>query len=146
MGRRKNQELYYIAGGGKVAPIGTRPGQQAGMVPRSQPTAAVVASKPSAAIAKPLMQHQQPNSKLDEQIIEMRLQQETLQKERDFYFGKLRDIEVLLQARGGEATENETAADVLKILYASEEEKVQVNNDGTLIVSNANAAPVTATE
>ena len=35
---------------------------------------------------------------------------------------------------------------MLKILYASEEEKVQVNNDGTLIVSNANAAPVEATE
>jgi hypothetical protein len=71
LGRRKNQELYYIAGGGKVAPIGTRPGQQSGMVPRSQPTAGVIASKPSAAgIVKPVMSS---NSKLDEQIIEMRL-------------------------------------------------------------------------
>ena len=44
---------------------------------------------------------------------------EGLEKERDFYFGKLRDIEVLCQQ-----PENEGLAvlqDVIKILYATEE-------------------------
>ena len=45
---------------------------------------------------------------------------DTLDKEREFYFGKLRDIEEMLQKRG---LENDTlGSEILKILYASEEE------------------------
>ena len=53
---------------------------------------------------------------------------DTLEKERDFYFGKLRDIELFLQANqsGG----NELTEQVLKILYASEEEKVAIDDNG----------------
>lgn len=47
---------------------------------------------------------------------------DTLEKERDFYFGKLRDIEMLLQANPTSTTP--LTEQVLKILYASEEEKV----------------------
>jgi RP/EB family microtubule-associated protein len=64
------------------------------------------------------------------------LQSETLEKERDFYFGKLRDIEILLQARGGESNDNPAVQDILKILYASEEEKVQVSSDGSLVITS----------
>ena len=49
---------------------------------------------------------------------------DTVEKERDFYFSKLRDIELYLQVNqtaGSEITEN-----ILKILYASEEEKVTI--------------------
>jgi RP/EB family microtubule-associated protein len=35
---------------------------------------------------------------LQSEISEMKLNMDTLEKERDFYFGKLRDIEMLLQA------------------------------------------------
>ena len=56
--------------------------------------------------------------------------------EREFYFTKLRDIEILLQAHGGEKSENPLSQDVLKILYASEEEKVTVSNDGQLIITS----------
>ncbi len=35
---------------------------------------------------------------LQGEVSEMKLNMDTLEKERDFYFGKLRDIEVLLQA------------------------------------------------
>ena len=35
---------------------------------------------------------------LQAELSEMKLNMDTLEKERDFYFGKLRDIEMLLQA------------------------------------------------
>jgi hypothetical protein len=55
---------------------------------------------------------------------------DTLEKERDFYFGKLRDIEMLMQANP--TLQNTLTEQVLKILYASEEEKVQIDDDGNL--------------
>ncbi len=63
----------------------------------------------------------------------MKLNMDTLEKERDFYFAKLRDIEVLLQTNNGE--ENALGANVLKILYASEEEKVEIDDNGKLTIT-----------
>ena len=40
-------------------------------------------------------------TELEGQIQELKLVNDTLDKERDFYFSKLRDIEMLLQAKGG---------------------------------------------
>lgn len=57
---------------------------------------------------------------------------DTLEKERDFYFGKLRDIEMFLQANQSEQTP--LTEQVLKILYASEEEKVQIDDNGRLTI------------
>ena len=57
---------------------------------------------------------------------------DTLEKERDFYFGKLRDIEVLLQAN--QDLQNALTGDVLKILYASEDEKVHIDETGALTI------------
>jgi hypothetical protein len=51
----------------------------------------------------------------------------------------LRDIEILLQARGGEANDNPIAQDIMKILYASEDEKVQVSSDGQLVITSSSA-------
>lgn len=59
---------------------------------------------------------------------------ETLEKERDFYFGKLRDIEQYLQANS-EAGLSEMDENILKILYASEEEKVAIGDNGQLMIS-----------
>ena len=62
----------------------------------------------------------------------MKLNNSTLEKERDFYFGKLRDIELFLQANQDKGTQLSEL--VLKILYASEEEKVQIDDQGNLTI------------
>lgn len=54
---------------------------------------------------------------LTQQIAEFKVTVDGLEKERDFYFGKLRDIEVMCQ----EAEENPLTQKILDILYATEE-------------------------
>jgi RP/EB family microtubule-associated protein len=50
---------------------------------------------------------------------ELRTEMEGLEKERDFYFDKLRDIEILLQDVEDNGTGNELTASIFKILYAT---------------------------
>lgn len=50
------------------------------------------------------------------QLIDLKVTIDGLEKERDFYFGKLRDIEVLCQ----EADDNPILRKILDILYATE--------------------------
>lgn len=57
---------------------------------------------------------------------------DTLEKERDFYFSKLRDIEVFIQANTSQS--NEVVQNILKILYASEEEKIIIGENGDLTI------------
>mmetsp|Transcript_96401 Transcript_96401/g.132721 ORF Transcript_96401/g.132721 Transcript_96401/m.132721 type:complete len:120 (+) Transcript_96401:348-707(+) len=101
--RRKNQDLFYILGAGKVAP--PPKAGQANKQPAARPApkmssgvtssgygggAKVVSSNASSAADKAQI------TKLEGQLAELKLQNDTLDKERDFYFGKLRDIEMLL--------------------------------------------------
>lgn len=74
---------------------------------------------------------------LENQFSELKLQNDTLEKERQFYFEKLREIEYLLQARS--ATQGHPlGGEVLKILYASEDEKVTIEEEtGALIITGA---------
>jgi len=51
--------------------------------------------------------------------MDMRLNLEGLEKERDFYFSKLRDIEILSQ-EADEAAPNPLVQKILDILYATE--------------------------
>jgi microtubule-associated protein, RP/EB family len=56
---------------------------------------------------------------LTNQVMDMRLNLEGLEKERDFYFSKLRDIEILCQeAEDADATP--IIQKILEILYATE--------------------------
>merc|ERR1719414_2069340 len=56
---------------------------------------------------------------LNNQMVEMKLTVEGLEKERDFYFGKLRDVEVMCQEN--EATGGDVIRKVLDILYQTED-------------------------
>ena len=74
---------------------------------------------------------------LTAEIDEMKLSVDSLERERDFYFGKLRDVEVVLQERLGElvrptedgeelvdpagASETDTLKQIQAILYQTEE-------------------------
>ena len=72
----------------------------------------------------------------------MKLNNDTLDREREFYFGKLRDIEEMLQKRG--LDQDPLGSEILKILYASEEEQVTVSDKGELTITQAGAAPTDA--
>lgn len=56
---------------------------------------------------------------LTQNILELKLTLEGMEKERDFYFGKLRDIELLCQDQGQE--ENPIIMKILEKLYATED-------------------------
>lgn len=55
---------------------------------------------------------------LHQQVLDLKLMVDGLEKERDFYFGKLRDIELICQDN---EQENGTISKVIEILYATEE-------------------------
>ncbi|XP_072299978.1 microtubule-associated protein RP/EB family member 3b isoform X1 [Eucyclogobius newberryi] len=56
---------------------------------------------------------------LNQQLLDMKLTVDGLEKERDFYFGKLRDIEVICQEHENESSPVMTK--IIDILYATEE-------------------------
>jgi len=59
---------------------------------------------------------------LTSELNDLRLNIDGLEKERDFYFGKLRDIEVIVQeSNSGGAEVDELSQKILAILYATEE-------------------------
>lgn len=62
--------------------------------------------------------NQQELTLLTNELADLKSNMEGLEKERDFYFGKLRDIEVLCQ-EGGEP--DELSERVLQVLYATED-------------------------
>jgi len=58
---------------------------------------------------------------LNNQMMEMKLTVEGLEKERDFYFGKLRDVEVMCQENEGVEGGDLIRKKILDILYQTEE-------------------------
>lgn len=93
------------------AGLGTgRPAQQATRLP-----AGGAAAGASAALAQKDVQIQE----MDKQLAALQLSVEGLEKERDFYFGKLRDIEVHCQEEGN--ADLAPVRKILDILYATED-------------------------
>lgn len=54
------------------------------------------------------------------QLVEMKMSIEGLEKERDFYFGKLRDIEVMCQDCDNGGDPPPIVQKILEVLYATE--------------------------
>ena len=142
VGRRKGADLYYIGQGNKPQPgKGARAGAGAarsGVGVKKKP--AYKSAAPSLGVKKGAAAGGGASSakvkELEGELAELKLTSDTLEKERDFYFGKLRDIEVLLQHY---QEQNIPTVDmVLKILYATEDEKVEVDDQGNLQITNAN--------
>ena len=79
------------------------------------PAAASRASAPSASQAKKLQA-------LQEHMAELKMQADMLEKERDFYYAKLRDVEIIAQAECVAGTPLVAALE--KVLYADGEESV----------------------
>lgn len=81
-------------------------------------TAPVAQSRTSVSKTGGAVSNQQVEE-LTNQVMDMRLNLEGLEKERDFYFSKLRDIEILCQeAEDADATP--IIQKILEILYATE--------------------------
>ncbi|CAI2376185.1 unnamed protein product [Moneuplotes crassus] len=150
--RRKGQDLFYIGSGNKpvkkAGGMGAAPPRKKFNPPTSsgpttkkfsKPTGAAIGGGAGSAAQKKKI------TELEGEVAELKLTSDTLEKERDFYFGKLRDIEVLLQAHQDQEV---PAVDmVLKILYATEDEKVEVDESGNLnIVNTAEGAEEVAAE
>lgn len=156
MTRRKNKDLHYILGGGRVGPPPAKKSDVSSNSQQLKPAArayqAPAASNVGggAGAAKTIGgagagANSAAMKALEAQLQELKLQNDTLDKERDFYFSKLRDIEMLLQARAvEEAAGKELGQDILKILYAAEEEKVDVAADGGLTITGPDGQQVIA--
>ena len=70
---------------------------------------------------------------LNTQVQELQANNQILDKEREFYFSKLRLIEEMIQKNGYET--DPLGDTVLKILYAGEDEDMDINPEGNLIIS-----------
>ncbi|XP_039276594.1 microtubule-associated protein RP/EB family member 3 isoform X4 [Nilaparvata lugens] len=117
-GAPKSASSAHVAARRAPPPAATRPTGM-GMVQRSQPRAAPpLASAPARSASG---NHRGDGGKIDElnsQMMDMKLTVDGLEKERDFYFSKLRDIEVLCQEQDGETP---FIKKIMAILYATED-------------------------
>ena len=73
------------------------------------------------------------NAELKRKNAELDLTMEGLEKERDFYFDKLRGIEVMCQVhdeKGAESDREELIQSIFKVLYAKLEDNIVVTDEG----------------
>ncbi|XP_057679575.1 microtubule-associated protein RP/EB family member 3-like isoform X2 [Corythoichthys intestinalis] len=105
---------------------GTPPPPNSGPI-RTSPTAKIVPTQQRQINAPPARRNpatarnggDSELTELNQQLLEMKLTLDGLEKERDFYFGKLRDIELICQDGDGES--NPVLNKIIEILYATEE-------------------------
>eukprot|EP00039_Didymoeca_costata_P010321 m.138921 g.138921 ORF g.138921 m.138921 type:complete len:265 (+) comp14784_c1_seq1:237-1031(+) len=121
VGRRAGKAVAD-SGGGTVTPKSTKTASSktAGASSRSTGTAASSRSTGSKVSPKKVDSvASQRYEELQTRATELQLTIDGLEKERDFYFGKLRDIEILCQQPEVEA--HPLVGEILKVLYATED-------------------------
>lgn len=75
-------------------------------------------------------------SAYDQQITELKLTMDSLEKERDFYFGKLRDIEILCRLPTMSNIPGIEA--IQRILYAAEDDASNIEEAQAMLMNNEN--------
>ncbi len=102
-----------------VKPLAPPVVQQENAAPAVNKSADIVDKKADPALLNELAVLKNSVDQSSRAYAELRLEMEGLEKERDFYFEKLRDIEVLLQEVEDKNQGNDLTAAIFKILYAT---------------------------
>jgi len=124
-GRPQSRGAKSATGGAGRVPLASRnsPTKGGGRQPRRVPAKPASSAALAAAEAKV--------KQMTEENLEMKLAVDGLERERDFYFGKLRDIEILCQdPKVTEQSCSELVGTIQKILYATEEDFVSPEGEG----------------
>lgn len=135
--RRNGQDLHYILGGNKISgPVkaGTKPA--ATTASYNRPATATQKPRPAGTTAKfggAAKNNSAEVATLEKQVAELSSNNQILDKEREFYFSKLRLIEEMIQKNGLEALP--VCDTVLKILYAGEDEEMDIDGTGNLVIT-----------
>ncbi|XP_076440914.1 microtubule-associated protein RP/EB family member 1-like [Babylonia areolata] len=117
-----------MGGSSSKGALNKAPTNRTAAAPKTKVAASRTPARPAASsIRSPAPKPQSNHAAGDSRVVEdlraelgqLRFEQEGLEKERDFYFGKLRDIEVICQE--AEDHEDPVIKSILKILYATEE-------------------------
>ena len=78
---------------------------------------------------------------LKKQNVDMKLEMDGLEKERDFYFNKLRDIEIMLQDLEDSGKGTDLTAEIFKVLYATADGFVQSPSAASVASQHMNSPP-----
>ncbi|XP_039306429.1 microtubule-associated protein RP/EB family member 1 isoform X1 [Solenopsis invicta] len=108
----------------KPAPRTTGEGHPSTMRADSTNTLVTKVQPPYRAQPKNTVGNRGDNGKIEElsaQLVELKMSVEGLEKERDFYFGKLRDIEVMCQDCDNSGDPPPIVQKILEVLYATED-------------------------
>ena len=108
--KAKPQKPAMAGGAKRAAKPAAKPAEAAGGMPRAAAAAAHGAGGASSAADVAAAQME---------VTELKLSVENLERERDFYYSKLREVEVLCQAHEGESSP--FLHEVLEILYKTDE-------------------------
>lgn len=104
LARRKNQDLYYIGGASKTSAMVSGCSKVGGSKPKPVGHKSSIGGGTSAGASKSTVggaaakksDNSEAVAQLESELHEAKLNMDTLEKERDFYFGKLRDIEMFI--------------------------------------------------
>lgn len=127
---KKNKRWAPNAGGGEVkakpAAAKAKPAAKPMASNKERPASRATGSTGGASAAE-LKEAQAEVARQNEEISELNLNVDALTKERDFYFGKLRDVEILIQEKEGDCDEKVTEAfeSIKAILYATDDAEAE---------------------